>query len=43
MVDVRGGTAWLLVKDSETGEVRQVRVEAGITTLTDVGGTVASI
>ena len=35
-VDVRGGDAWLPVKDRETGEIRQVRVEAGLTTLTDV-------
>ena len=35
-VDMRGGDAWLLVKDSETDEIRRVRVEAGITTLTDV-------
>ena len=35
-VDVRGGDAWLPVKDSETGEIRKVRVEAGLTTLTDV-------
>ena len=35
-VDVRGGDAWLRVKDSADGAIRRVRVTPGLTTLTDV-------
>ena len=35
-VDVRGGDAWLRIKDRETGDVRAAQVEAGLTTLADV-------
>ena len=35
-VDVRGGGAWLRVKDGDGEAVRQVRVTPGLTTLTDV-------
>ena len=35
-VDVRRGGAWLSIRDPESGEIRQVQVEAGLTTLADV-------
>ena len=35
-VDVRQGGAWLAIKDPESGEIREVQVEPGLTTLSDV-------
>ena len=35
-VDGPPGNAWLRLKDGETGAVRRVRVEVGLTTLGDV-------
>ena len=35
-VDLRGGGAWLRVKDGDSEAIREVRVTPGLTTLTDV-------